>query len=151
MLCNQRNITKMFLLDDRAERHDSWSGFLLIHSPSLLSLFLGGKGRGENNTQSRGQKSCLISARSFWTTGLSDFVTPESGNTNNYPGTKLSIRVSLHIDNTIYMCMCLTPSPSQLSSSYKYQLITQTCTYILHTHPCIFTWICPCNMSEFKG
>jgi hypothetical protein len=55
---------------DRAERHDFWSRFLLFILFFLFPPFLGGKRKGEENNQSRGQKSCL-SARSkmcvMWT------------------------------------------------------------------------------------
>ena len=49
---------------DWAERHDFRSRFLLFIL-LFFFLFLGGKRKGEKNSQSRGQKSCL-SARSKW-------------------------------------------------------------------------------------
>ena len=47
----------------RAERHDFRSRFLLFILLFLFPIFLGGKIKGEENNQSRGQMSCL-SARS---------------------------------------------------------------------------------------
>ena len=49
---------------DRAERHDSLTRFILLHSSFLFPLFLEGKRKRENNNQS--QKSCP-SARSKFT------------------------------------------------------------------------------------
>ena len=43
----------------RAEWHDFWSRFLLIHSPFLLPSFFRREGKREKNNQSRGQNSCL--------------------------------------------------------------------------------------------
>ena len=53
-------------MNDRAERHDFGSRFLLFILLYFFLIFLGGKRKGGKNNQIRGKKTCL-SARSMWT------------------------------------------------------------------------------------
>ena len=46
--------------------HDFWSWFLLVILFYLFPLFLGGKRKGKENNQSRGQKSCLSARSIIW-------------------------------------------------------------------------------------
>ena len=57
--CYHHTNNSLFFME-WAERHDFWSRFLLLHSPFLFPLFLGGKRKGEwNSSKNRNQKAYL--------------------------------------------------------------------------------------------
>ena len=96
-------------INDRAERHNFWSQFLLFILLFFFPLFLGGKRKEEKNNQSRDQKSCLYARSDKCNEGKKWQIKLDS----NYFNVIIGFIFAPYLPNSFYL-------PLKVKIHYKY-------------------------------